>query len=138
MNYIINNLNSNTNYEIRICTIYNNVNSNYSNIIEVKTKFDSILLNETKREDEFLNKIYEWTGGKNMELLYRGTRDGMSGEAFHNKCNNKGPTISLFKNDYGYIFGGFASIDWTSYGNYISTSDTFIFIFNNMYNIITY
>ena len=48
-----------------------------------------------------------------MELLYRGTRDGMSANAFHNRCNNKGPTISLFKNENGYIFGGYASIDWT-------------------------
>ena len=70
-----------------------------------------------------------------MELLYRGTRDGMSGEAFHNKCNNKGPTISLFKNEKGYIFGGYASIDWTSYGSYKSAPDSFIFTLTNMYNI---
>ena len=34
-----------------------------------------------------------------MKLLYRGTRDGMEGNYFHNKCNNEGPTISLFKNE---------------------------------------
>jgi len=70
-----------------------------------------------------------------MELLYRGTRDGMSADAFHNKCNNKGPTISLFKNENGYIFGGYASIDWTSYGNYKSAPDSFIFTLTNRYNI---
>ena len=70
-----------------------------------------------------------------MELLYRGTRDGMSAEVFHNKCNNKGPTISLFKNEKGYIFGGYASIDWTSYGGYKSAPDSFIFTLTNMYNI---
>ena len=70
-----------------------------------------------------------------MELLYRGTRDGMSGEAFHNKCNNKGPTISLFKNEKGYIFGGYASIDWTGNGGYKSAPDSFIFTLTNMYNI---
>ena len=69
-----------------------------------------------------------------MELLYRGTRDGMSVNTFHNKCNNKGPTISLFKNENGYIFGGYASIDWTNYGNYKSASDSFIFTLTNMYN----
>ena len=100
MNYNINKLESNTNYEIRICTIYNNIHSNYSDIIKFKTnKFDSILLNETNKCNECLKKIYEWTGGKNMKLLYRGTRDGMSVDAFHNKCNNKGPTICLFKNE---------------------------------------
>ena len=72
-----------------------------------------------------------------MELLYRGTRDGMSGEAFHNKCNNKGPTISLFKNEKGYIFGGYASIDWQGHpsGTYRSAPDSFIFTLTNMYNI---
>ena len=68
-------------------------------------------------------------------LLYIGTRDGMSANVFHNKCNNKGPTISLFKNEKGYIFGGYASIDWTSYGNYRSAPDSFIFTLTNMYNI---
>ena len=138
MNYNINKLESNTNYEIRICTIYNNIHSNYSDIIKFKTnKFDSILLNETNKCNECLNKIYEWTGGKNMELLYRGTRDGMSAEVFHNKCNNKGPTISLFKNEKGYIFGGYASVDWQGPSEYVyrSAPDSFIFTLTNMYNI---
>ena len=70
-----------------------------------------------------------------MELLYRGTRDGMSADTFHNRCNNKGPTISLFKNENGYIFGGYASIDWTSYGDWRSARDSFIFTLTNKYNI---
>jgi len=136
MNYNITKLESNKNYEIRICTIYNNIISNYSDIKKIKTnKFDSILLIETNKADECLNKIYEWTGGKDMELLYRGTRDGMSAQAFHNKCNNKGPTISLFKNEKGYIFGGYASIDWTSSNGGKSAPDSFIFTLTNMYNI---
>ena len=138
MNYFINNLDSNTNYEIKICTLYDNISSNYSDIIKFKTnKFDSILLNETNKCNECLKKIYEWTGGKNMELLYRGTRDGMSVDAFHNKCNNKGPTICLFKNEKSYIFRGYASIDWQgpSQGICRSASDSFIFTLTNMYNI---
>ena len=116
--------------------LYNNTHSNYIDIIKFKAnKFDSILLNETNKCNECLNKIYEWTGGKNMELLYRGSRDGMSADVFHNKCNNKGPSISLFKNEKGYIFGGYASIDWTSYGDYRSAPDSFIFTLTNMYNI---
>ena len=59
----------------------------------------------------------------------------MSADIFHNKCNNKGPTISLFKNENGYIFGGYASIDWTCYNNYKSAPDSFIFTLTNMYNI---
>ena len=67
-----------------------------------------------------------------MKLLYRGTRDGIKGKYFHNKCNNQGSTISLFKNDKGYIFGGYASTDWTSCNNYKSAPDSFIFTFTNI------
>ena len=51
-----------------------------------------------------------------MNLLYRGTRDGMTSFNFHNKCDNKGKTICLFLNDKGNIFGGYASISWTKEG----------------------
>ena len=72
-----------------------------------------------------------------MELLYRGTRDGMSADVFHNKCNNKGPTISLIKNEKGYIFGGYAYIDWQNgdKDTWKSAPDSFIFTLTNMYNI---
>ena len=133
MNYLINNLDSNTNYEIRICSVYNDVNSNYSEIKKVKTFFDSLILKESNRVNEFIRKIYEWTGYNNMKLLYRGSRDGMTHDCFHNKCNNQGPTINLFKNDKGNIFGGYASIDWTSYGNYKSAPDSFIFSLTNIH-----
>ena len=138
-NCFIDKLNRNTNYEIRICSLYNDnnkiVNSLWSEIRKVKTTYESVILMESNRYDEFLNKIYEWSGGKNIELLYRGTRDGMSADTFHNKCNNKGPTITLFKNDKGNIFGGYASISWTSYGNYRSAPDSFIFTLTNIYGI---
>jgi len=68
-----------------------------------------------------------------MKLLYRGTRDGMTNTNFHNKCNNQGPTISLFKNDKGNIFGGYASIDWTSCNNWKSAPDSFIFSLTNIH-----
>ena len=72
-----------------------------------------------------------------MELLYRGTRDGMSSKTFHNNCDNKGPTISLFKNEKGYIFGGYISNDWKGdqCGGWTSAGDSFIFTLTNMYNI---
>ena len=134
MNYLINNLDNNTYYEIRICSVYNDINSNYSEIKKVKTnEFDSLILNESNRVDEFLKKIYEWSGCNNMKLLYRGTRDGMGSNYFHNKCDNKGPTISLFKNEKGNIFGGYASIDWTSCNNYKSAPESFIFTLTNIH-----
>ena len=136
MDFLINNLSSNTNYEIRICSAYNDINSIWSDIKKVKTNefdIDSLILKESKRYDEFIKKIYEWSGYNNMKLLYRGTRDGMDHNYFHNKCNNQGPTISLFKNEKGNIFGGYASIDWTGNGGYKSAPDSFIFSLSNIH-----
>ena len=134
----IENLDKNTTYEIRICSIYNGVTSNWSSIQKIKTsEYDSIILNGTKREKEFAQKILEWSGSKKMELIYRGTKDGMNCNAFHNKCDNQGPTICLYQNDKGYIFGGYSSISWTNDkdGSYKSSSDCFIFTLTNIHNI---
>ena len=135
-NYIINNLKNNTNYEIRICSIYNNVNGLWSEIKKIKTNsIDSqILFNEPKK-NEFLKKIYEWTGYKNMELIFRGSRDGMYSKNFHEKCDNQSPTITLFRNDKGNIFGGYLPIPWKSEGGYQNVNTAFIFTLTNIYNI---
>ena len=137
-NYLINNnLEKNTNYEIRICSIYNGARSNWSEIKKVKTKkinVDSLILNEIEKGEEYLEKLYEWSGYKNMELLYRGTRDGSGANIFHNKCDNQGPTICLCKNEKGNIFGGYASISWTSAGgDYKSANGCFLFTLTNIY-----
>ena len=134
-NCLADKLNKNTNYEIRICSVYNDLISNWTEIKKVKTKdYISIILNESQRENEFLQKIYEWSGYKRMELIYRATRDGATAKDFHNKCNNQGPTICLFKNDKGNIFGGYASISWEN-GNddYHSAPDSFLFTLTNIH-----
>ena len=134
-NYLVNNLDKNTNYEIRLCSIYNDIISNYIQIYKIKTNnfLDSIILNENERGNEYLNKLYEWTGYKEMELIYRGTRDGSGSNIFHNKCDNKGPNIRLIKNDKGNIFGGYSSISWTSDNNNHSANDSFLFTLTNIY-----
>lgn len=42
-----------------------------------------------------------------MILLYRGTKDGTTSYKFHEKCDDQGPTICLYKNEKGHIFGGY-------------------------------
>ena len=134
-NFLVNNLEKKSNYEFRICTNFKGNKSNWSEIKKVKTKsVDSKILNEAERGDEFLEKLYEWSGYKNMELLYRGTRDGTASNIFHNKCDNQGPTICLCKNDKDNIFGGYSSISWTSGGGlYKFANDCFLFTLTNMY-----
>ena len=139
-NCLIDKLDKNTNYEIRICSIYNNLIGKYGNIQKVKTtdcdfNCDSVILNSLENKNEYLKKIYDWTGYTKMDLLYRGTRDGSTANIFHNKCDNKGPTLCLYQNDKNNIFGGFASISWTSdqSGNYFSAPESFLFTLTNIH-----
>ena len=70
LNCLVNNLKYDTNYEFRICSIYNDIISPWTNIYKIKTlDFDSIILKEEKRKNEFIQKILEWSGYKKMELI---------------------------------------------------------------------
>ena len=72
---------------------------------------------------------------RSMELVFRGTRNGMHSKNFHEQCDNKGPTITLFRNDKGNIFGGYSPISWTCKGGYHNENKSFIFTQTNIYNI---
>ena len=135
--FIIKNLNNNTKYEIRICSLYKDVSGLWSEslILTTKNAIDSNILSNSDKKNEFLEKIYEWSGCKSLELLYRGTRDGMYSKNFHEKCDDKGPTITLFKNDKGNIFGGYLPVSWKNTGGYLNENRCFIFTLTNIYNI---
>ncbi len=60
-------------------------------------------------------------------LLYRATRDGFTSEAFHSKCDGKGNTITIIKNNLNYVFGGYASSAWNSSGPWINDPNAFLF-----------
>ena len=137
--YLVYNLLSNSEYEIRICTVYNNVYGEWSLTKKIKVKaFESSVLKETYRQNEFINKLLEWTNGKSIKLIYRGSKDGMNNKAFYQKCSNKGPTIILIKNERGNIFGGYASKSWL-YNEFNTDTyrapDSFLFTLTNIYNI---
>ena len=139
-NYIITNLINDTNYEVRIYSKYNDIIGLYSQIQKIKTleieNIDSIILKESNKNKELLLKLYDWIGNKKMELIFRGTRDGMTGTSFHNKCDNQGPTITLVRNLKGNIFGGYASISWTSgISEDRNAPGSFLFTLTNIYDI---
>lgn len=61
-------------------------------------------------------------------LLYRSTRDGFDATAFHSKCDNKGPTITIVKSKSNdTVFGGFSSVSWNSLGLYIADPNAFLY-----------
>jgi hypothetical protein len=55
--------------------------------------------------------VYEMIGDKRVVTVdrYRGSRDGFYAFYFHSRCDNIGPTISLFKMKNGDVIGGFTT-----------------------------
>ena len=72
-----------------------------------------------------------WLPDKTFSLLYNGSTDGMNAAAFHDLCDNKGPTLTVIKCARGNVFGGYASVSWRSsglpQGKHIYDSDAFLF-----------
>ena len=122
-----------TSYEIRICAMYKDFYGPWTEFHKIIIT-ESIILYGTEKMDEFKRKILDWCGFKGIELLYRGTRDGMTNNDFHNKCDNKGPRITLIQNEKGNVFGGFASFSWTSDNKWHTANDCFLFTLTNIHN----
>lgn len=94
---------------------------------------DDFLLNSLcaikKREKKYLYKLL---GSKRLvtTLLYCGSIHGWNAKEFHSRCDNKGPTISLFKVKDGDCIGGYTEAQWSSPKDtteYIDDSDAMIF-----------
>jgi len=71
--------------------------------------------------------LFEMTKSKKGILLYRATRDGFTGQAFHSKCDGKVNTITIIKSHLNYVFGGYASSAWNSSDNCINDPNAFLF-----------
>jgi len=66
------------------------------------------------------------------KLVYRGSRDGLNGAAFHKKCDGLKNTVSIIKCKFNgasksSLIGGYLDAAWHSNGNHIPSSSSFIF-----------
>ncbi len=79
--------------------------------------------------------INGWIGApfKKWKLCYQRSKDGTSSSTFHSKCNYKGPTVTVIKNNHNKIFGGYAACPWVPYYNAYSygCGGTFLFSLTN-------
>ena len=84
------------------------------------------------------NKTYEkrlkyWINPKKnikAELLYRLTRDGEKISKFHELCDDKGPTLTLFNVENGNKGGIFTPLTWETNTIYKYDESTFMFNLN--------
>ena len=71
----------------------------------------------------------KWLGKGRLAftLIYSASKDGCSSGIFHEKCNSKGPTISVAYTTDGYAYGGYASASWQNAQNYTVDNNSFLF-----------
>ena len=92
--------------------------------------FDSVILdNSIENKKMVATWVFETLKANQgpFKLLYRGSRDGFSTKNFHEKCDNKGPTVMIIKSNYGKVFGGFTDISWDSSNSWKTTKNAFLF-----------
>jgi sugar lactone lactonase YvrE len=64
---------------------------------------------------------------------YNGERDGFAARTFHDRCDNKGPTITVLRVDTGgpkgRVFGGYSKVSWASRSQYVYSNADWLFRF---------
>ena len=69
------------------------------------------------------------------KLCYRASVDGWRSRTFHNRCDNKGATVTIVKVG-SYIFGGYNDKSWQGkFSNVVSMAPWSSFVQNNVLNL---
>jgi hypothetical protein len=101
--------------------------------------FESVILNYRQTFD--LIRTCEFAFTDKWTLLYRGTRDGLNAQSFHQKCDGVPyPTLTIIKAKLsGYIFGGFTNMTWRTTCSVVNSNveeiknDSFLFSLTNFF-----
>ncbi|KAM9357723.1 interferon-induced protein 44-like [Symphorus nematophorus] len=65
-----------------------------------------------------------------LQLLYKASIHGFTGAAFHQRCDNRCPTVSVGYNTSGYVFGGYTKQPFSQSGQYVRDDQAFLFTLN--------
>ena len=66
------------------------------------------MLNET-----YCIALNEWIGkDARYERIYKASKDGFSGNAFHDLCDNKGENVVVILNNHNKLIGGYTPLSW--------------------------
>ncbi|XP_071402727.1 interferon-induced protein 44-like isoform X2 [Centroberyx affinis] len=76
-------------------------------------------------------------GDVKLQLLYKASIHGFTGAAFHQQCENKGPTVSVGYNPSGYVFGGYTSKPFNESEEHMQDDQAFLFTFSGA-NLLKY
>ena len=125
LNNKINDLTNKHNDEINeLKNIIKKQNETIEKLINQPFLCDSLIIRENKEQIDILKNWINPNANIKSELLYRLTRDS---KKFHEKCDNKGPTLVLIKVKDGRIIGGYTPLSWDSSSGIKKDLDTFLF-----------
>jgi hypothetical protein len=81
--------------------------------------------------------IFSVFGDKQLQLLYRGSRDGFEASAFHRLCDGHRNTVTLISSTNDCIFGGYTPLPWSSRNEWVSDPSltSFVFTIKNPHNL---
>ena len=111
---------------------------------EERKKKEQQTINQQRRAQcivlsvEYEKQMMEWSktaGNKKMELLYKATRDGFSGQDFRNKCDSQGETWTIVEDVKGNVFGGYTSVSWKGGNGHVGDSSAYLFTLVNPHGI---
>ena len=91
---------------------------------------ESIILKDNMK---YISILKNWINPNKkiiFKILFRMSRDGYDLQSFHQLCDNKGPTISLFYLKDGNIIGGYTPLNWDTTSWWKFDNETFIFNLN--------
>lgn len=113
----------------KINTVSINPNEDNLYLKRIQAVLSNNILIDSKGEKELIKK---WINPNdnctiNMSLLYKASIDSDSAAAFHEKCDNHSPTLTLVKTDQGIRFGGFTTLTWNTDENCKIDKNSFIF-----------
>jgi hypothetical protein len=85
-----------------------------------------------KITDKMRAFLFKLLGNKPVTstLLYSGHLHGWNFKDFHDRCDSKGRTVSLFQIEDGDCIGGYTSQCWESPEGYDYKEDSSAFLFN--------
>ena len=91
---------------------------------------DSKIINGNYKYNETLKKWIKPSRKIRAELLYRLSENGDNKSTFHELCDNKGLTLTLFQVNDGNIVGIYTPLSWDSTSEWKEDMNTFIFNLN--------
>ncbi|XP_053191688.1 interferon-induced protein 44-like isoform X1 [Scomber japonicus] len=71
-------------------------------------------------------KLLSLLGHVRLHLLYKATVHGFTAAAFHNRCDQQGPTVIVAHNA-GFVFGAYTSKNYTQSGEGVKDEQAFLY-----------